>query len=92
MIQHVARGVIQYSLCQRGIHSCRSDPKLHLVSDAMIGAIFAVVCEVLSVTHYQRLRMVESIDRVRLFTSSRISMMVIACSIEKSIYAQLSFQ
>jgi hypothetical protein len=65
MLRHVARGEIQYSLCQRGIHSCRSTPQLHLVSDAMTGALFAVVCEVLAVTHYQRQRMVESIDSVR---------------------------
>jgi hypothetical protein len=61
-----SEGEIQYSLCQRGIHSCRSAPQLHLVNDAMTGALCAVVCEVLAVTHYQRQRMVESIDRVRL--------------------------
>jgi hypothetical protein len=65
MLRHVARGEIQYSLCQRGIHFCRSAPQLHLVSDAMTGALCAVVCEVLAVTHYQIRRMVESIDRVR---------------------------
>jgi hypothetical protein len=51
----------------RGIHSCRSTPQLHLVSDAMTGALCAPVCEVLAVTHYQRQSMVESIDRVRLY-------------------------
>jgi hypothetical protein len=54
MLRHVAKGEIQYSLCQRGIHSCRSAPQLHLVSDAMTGALCAVVCEVSAVTHYQR--------------------------------------
>jgi hypothetical protein len=38
----------------------------HVVSDAMTGELCAVVCEVSAVTHYQRRRMVESIDRVRL--------------------------
>jgi hypothetical protein len=66
MLRHVARGEIQYSLCQRGIHSFRSAPQLHLVSDDTTGALCAVVCEVLAVTHYQRRRMVESIDPVRL--------------------------
>jgi hypothetical protein len=33
----------------------------------MTGALFAAVCEVLAVTHYQRQRMMESIDRVRLY-------------------------
>jgi hypothetical protein len=33
----------------------------------MTGALCASVCEVLAVTHYQRLRMMESIDRVRLY-------------------------
>jgi hypothetical protein len=54
MLWNVLRGGIQYSLCQRGIHSCRSAPQLHLVSDAMTGLLCAVVCEVLAVTHYQR--------------------------------------
>jgi hypothetical protein len=67
MLRHVARGGIQYSLCQRGIHSCCSAPQLHVVIDAMTGALCAVVCEVLAVTHYLRQRMVESIDRVRLY-------------------------
>jgi hypothetical protein len=62
-----SEGEIQYSLCQRGIHSCHSTPQLHLVSDAMNGALCAVVCEVLAVTHYQKQRLVESIDRVRLY-------------------------
>jgi hypothetical protein len=62
-----SEGVIQYSLCQRGIHSFRSAPQLHLVSDAMTGALCAVVCEVSAVTHCQRRRMVELIDRVRLY-------------------------
>jgi hypothetical protein len=69
MRRHVARGEIQYSLCQRGIHSCCSAPQLHLVSDATTGALCAVVCEVSAVTHYQRRRVVESIDRVRLYTT-----------------------
>jgi hypothetical protein len=67
MLRHVARGGIQYSLFQRGIYSCLSAPQLHLVSGAMTGALCAVECKVLAVTHYQRLRMVESIDRVRLY-------------------------
>jgi hypothetical protein len=67
MLRHVARGGIQYSLFQRGTHSCSSAPQLHLVSDAMTGALCAVVCEVSAVKHYQRGRMVESIDRVRLY-------------------------
>jgi hypothetical protein len=67
MLRHVVRGEIQYSLCQRGIHSCHSAPQLHLVSDAMTGALFAAMCEVLAVAHYQRQNMVESIDRVRLY-------------------------
>jgi hypothetical protein len=33
----------------------------------MTGALCAVMCEVSSVTHYQRRRMVESIDRVRIY-------------------------
>jgi hypothetical protein len=41
----------KYSLCQRGIHSCLYAPQLHLVSDAMNGALCAAVCEVLAVTH-----------------------------------------
>jgi hypothetical protein len=65
MLRHVVRGGYQYSLCQRGINSCRSDPQLHLVSDATTVALCAAVCEVLEVTHYQRRRMVESINRVR---------------------------
>jgi hypothetical protein len=32
----------------------------------MTGALRAAVCEVIAVTHYQRQRMMESIDRVRL--------------------------
>jgi hypothetical protein len=67
MLWRVARGGIQYSLCQRGIHSFHSAPQLHLVSDAMMGALCAVVCEVLALPHYQIRRMVESIDRVRLY-------------------------
>jgi hypothetical protein len=67
MLRHVVRGEIQYSLCQGIIHSCHSAPQLHLVSDAMTGALCAAVCEVLAVTHYQRQNMVESIDRVRLY-------------------------
>jgi hypothetical protein len=65
MLRHVARGGFQYPLCQRGIHSCLSAPQSNLVSDAMTGALCAVVREVLAVTHYQIRRMVESIDRVR---------------------------
>jgi hypothetical protein len=65
MLRHVA-GAGNSSLCQRVIHSCRYAPQLHLVSDATTGALCAVVCEILAVTHYQRQRMVESIDRVRL--------------------------
>jgi hypothetical protein len=45
-----SEGGIQYSLCQRGHHSCHSAPQLHLVSDAMTGALCAAVCEVLAVT------------------------------------------
>jgi hypothetical protein len=69
MLRHVARGEIQYSLCQRGIHSCHSvpAPQFHVVSDAMTGALCAAVCEVLAVTQYQRQRMMESIDHVRLY-------------------------
>jgi hypothetical protein len=33
----------------------------------MTGALCATVCEVLAVTHYQRQRMMESIDSVRLY-------------------------
>jgi hypothetical protein len=33
----------------------------------MMGALCAVVCEVLAVTHYQRQMMVELIDRVRAY-------------------------
>jgi hypothetical protein len=33
----------------------------------MTGALCAAVCEVLALTHYQRQRMMESIDRVRLY-------------------------
>jgi hypothetical protein len=32
----------------------------------MTGALCAAVCEVIAVTHYQRQRMMESLDRVRL--------------------------
>jgi hypothetical protein len=64
MLWHVARGAIQYSPFQRGVHSCRSSPQLHLVIDATTGALCAVVCEVLAVTHFQRLRMAESTNRV----------------------------
>jgi hypothetical protein len=67
MLRHAVRGRIQYSLCQRVIHSCHSAPQLHLVSDAITGALCAVVCEVVAVTHYQIQSMVESIDRVRLY-------------------------
>jgi heterodisulfide reductase subunit C len=67
MLRHVARWGIRYSLCQRGIRSCRSSHQLHLVSDAMTGALCTAVCEVSAVTHYQRRRMVESIDHVRLY-------------------------
>jgi hypothetical protein len=67
MHRHVVRWEIQNFLCQTGIHSCHSAPQLHLVSDAMTGAICAPMCEVLAVTHYQRQRMVELIDRVRLY-------------------------
>jgi hypothetical protein len=67
MIRHVARGEIHYLLCHRGIHSFSSSHQLHLVSDAMTGALCAVMCEVLAVTHYQRRSMVESIDCVRLY-------------------------
>jgi hypothetical protein len=33
----------------------------------MTGALFAAVCEVLAVIHYQRQRMMQSIDHVRLY-------------------------
>jgi hypothetical protein len=64
MLRHVARGENQYSLCQRRNHPCRSAPQLHRVSDAMTGTLCAAVCEVIAVTHYQRQRMMESIDHV----------------------------
>jgi hypothetical protein len=39
--------------------SLHSAPQLHLVSDALTGALCAAVCEVLAVTHYQRQSMME---------------------------------
>jgi hypothetical protein len=58
MLRHVARGGIHYSLYQRGIHSLRSAPQLHLVSDAMTGAICAFMCEVLYINSSQKSMMV----------------------------------
>jgi hypothetical protein len=56
-------------------------PQFHLVSDAMTGALCAAVCEVIAVTHYQRQRMMESIDRVRLNQEFHNTMMLIVSSL-----------
>jgi hypothetical protein len=60
---------LTHTLAIHSCHSapCHSAPQLHLVSDAMTGSLCAAVCEVLAVTHYQKQRMMESIDRVRLY-------------------------
>jgi hypothetical protein len=47
----------------------------------MTGALCAAVCEVIAVTHYQRQRMMESIDRVRLYQDFNNAMMLIVSSL-----------
>jgi hypothetical protein len=63
------------------------------VSDAITGALRAAVCEVLAVTHYQRQRMMESIDRVRLYQQlpkyNDADCFIVRYSITTSIYLSI---
>jgi hypothetical protein len=51
----------------------------------MTGALRAAVCEVFVVTQYQRQRMMESIDRVRLYQQFRNTMMLIVSSLDTAL-------
>jgi hypothetical protein len=86
-----SEGEIKYSLYQRRNHPCCSAPQLHLVSDAMTGALLAAVCEVFAVAHYQRQRMMESIDRVRLYQQFRNTMMLIVSSLDTALPLLFTF-
>jgi hypothetical protein len=59
----------------------------------MTGEIRAAVCEVLAVTHYQRQRMMELIDRVRLYQQlpkyNDADCFIVRYSITNSIYLSI---
>jgi hypothetical protein len=57
----------------------------------MTGALSAAVCEVIAVTHYHRQRMMESIDRVRLYQHFRNTMMLIVSSLHIALPILVAF-
>jgi hypothetical protein len=57
----------------------------------MTGALRAAVCEVIAVTHYQRQRMMESIDRVKLYQDFHNTMMLIVSSLHIALPILFAF-